>query len=300
MTFMDDDNSTAAMSLASTTNTCTTLDDVELQGSVLHDHDQLPSVEEYKAQQQQTTTTKVLGTMEIDQADGTGTVHDQLPNIEDYKVDHDIKPISGGNKSLRCLGIASVVMVVLVTVIVVPLAIVQNDSNGGGLFGIGSSSSSNSNNSNNPPKFVSRIPAVQDYLRTLDVSLMSDMQREGSPQHSALQWIADDDAYQMPLPDQTTSLANPFGGGGVRSLRQLQGPPVAARNAFVERYSLAVFYYSTRGPKWDWQLKFLTSVDHCDWYQDFWTTSGTILRMGVNNCKLVDGVNYVSTIGARK
>jgi hypothetical protein len=119
----------------------TTLADLEFQGEVpvSREHDQLPSsVEEYKAQQ---TSTKVLGTMEIDQADN---VHDQLPNIEDYKVDHgDIQPISSGKKTLRCLGIALVVLVAMVAIIVVPLVIIENNRDGNG--------------DNGPPSRPSRI-----------------------------------------------------------------------------------------------------------------------------------------------
>jgi hypothetical protein len=71
-------------------------------------------------------------------------------------------------------------------------------------------------------------------------------------------------------------------------------------NPFVERYSLAVFYYSLGGPEWTYQYNFLRPTHHCDWSQDFFTSSGTILRLGVNDCQNIDGVNYVSRIGARK
>jgi hypothetical protein len=270
MTFLNPD----IASTESLASDITPFDDVEFQGevpvSVPVQHDQLPSVEEYKAQQ---TSTKVLGTMEIDQADN---VHDQLPSIEDYKIDHEIKPMSSGRKTLRCLGITLLVFVATVAIIVVPVAIIKNDSDG--------------SVNNNPSKSVSRIPAVADYLQALDISTMALMNSEGTPQNRALKWIADDDAYQLALPETTTS------GGG--RLLLLPG-----HNPFVERYSLAVFYYSLGGPQWDYQLDFLQPIDHCDWYQDFISTSTTALklvRLGVNGCKNVGGMNFVSGIGARK
>jgi preprotein translocase subunit SecG len=222
--------------------------------------------------------------MEIDQADN---VHDQLPSIEDYKIDHEIKPMSSGRKTLRCLGISLLVLVATVAIIVVPVMLLKDDSDGGGFFGTGNN---NLGNPNNPSKSVSRIPAVADYLQALDISTMALMNSEGTPQNRALKWIADDDAYQLALPETTTSI--PFGGGRLLLL--------PGHNPFVERYSLAVFYYSLGGPEWTYQYNFLLPTDHCDWYQDFFTSSGTILRLGVNDCQNIDGVNYISRIGARK
>jgi hypothetical protein len=276
MTFVGDDIATTE-SLASDITTLLNEDDVEFQGevpAVSQDHDQLPSsVEEYKAQQ---TSSKVLGTMEIDQAD---YVQDQLPNIEDYKVDHgDVTNISSGKKTLRCLGIALAVLVAMVVIVVVPWGIIVNDRNGDG----------------SPSSSVSRIPAVADYLEALDIATMDDMRFEGSPQNRALKWIADDDEYQLALPDTTS--ADSF--GGVRHVQAVY----PTRNPFVERYSLAVFYYSLGGPRWDYQLQFLAPTDHCEWHQNFNTTSGTIIRWGVNECKEIQNydVSYVLTIEMRK
>ena len=247
----------------------TVLGDLEIQGEVpvSREHDQLPSsVEEYMAQQ---TPTKVLGTMEIDQA---GNVHDQLPNIEDYKLDHGgIQSISSGKNTLRYLGIALVVLAAMVAIIVVPVVLVKNGS----------------------PSRESRIPAVADYLEALHISEMADMSLEGSPQNRALKWIADDDDYQMALPNITSADSS-------SGVRQLHHEAHSTRNPFVERYSLAVFYYSLGGPKWDYQLRFLSPTHHCEWYRNFRTVYGSDVRFGVNDCKEVDGVNYVSEIGARK
>jgi preprotein translocase subunit SecG len=286
MTFLDHDD--AAATERSLASDITPLDDVEFQGDVPAlvpvQHDQLPSIEEYKAQQ---TSTKVLGTIEIDQADD---VHDQLPSIEDYKIDHEIKPMSSGKKTLRCLGITLLVLVATVAIIVVPVVLLKDDSDDGGLFGNGNNNN-NLGNPNNPSKSVSRIPAVADYLQALDISTMALMNSEGTPQNRALKWIADDDAYQLALPETTTSI--PSGSGRLLLL--------PGHNPFVERYSLVVFYYSLGGPEWTYQYNFLQPTDHCNWYQNFLRSrSRTIVRLGVKDCQNIDGVNYVSRIGARK
>jgi hypothetical protein len=286
MTFLDDD----IASTASLASDITTLDDVEFQGqgtpaAVSQDHDQLPSVEEYKAQQ---TSTKVLGTMEIEQADNH---HDQLPNIEDYKASHGgMEPKSSGKKTLRCLGIALVVLAATVAIIVVPVVLVANDRKGGSLFADGLFGNDNDGGS----KDTTRISAVAIYLEALDISTMEDMRRMNSPQNLALKWIADDDEYRLALPEKpATKDADSFGG----ARRQLQE---SRRNPFVERYSLAVYYFSLGGPQWDYQLRFLAPTDHCQWFSNFITTSGTIVRLGVNDCKEIDGVNYVWKLGMRK
>ena len=54
---------------------------------------------------------------------------------------------------------------------------------------------------------------------------------------------------------------------------------------FIERWTLAVFYYSTSGPIWRYNLKFMEPIDHCDWYETFIDTTGSIVRMGVTLCE---------------
>jgi hypothetical protein len=300
MTFLGDDIATTE-SLASD---ITTLADVEVRGevpAVSQEHDRLPSVEEEDKAKQ--ISTKVLGTTEIGQADNN---HDQLPkNNEDYNADRGgITSISSGKKTLRCLGIALAVLVAMVVIVVVPLVLVANNRNGNGNGnGNGSNSGSPSSSPSRSPSSSlsrsqssseSRIPAVADYLEALDIATMDDMRFEGSPQNRALKWIADDDEYQLALPDTTS--ADSF--GGVRHVQAVY----PTRNPFVERYSLAVFYYSLGGPRWDYQLQFLAPTDHCEWHQNFNTTSGTIIRWGVNECKEIQNydVSYVLTIEMRK
>jgi hypothetical protein len=77
-----------------------------------------------------------------------------------------------------------------------------------------------------------------------------------SAQAQAVQFIADGDSYQMAINEDTVE-------------------------KFVERYVLAVFYYHFSGSTWTYKLNFMTSQDHCNWFQRFTTIAGDTLREGV-------------------
>jgi len=93
------------------------------------------------------------------------------------------------------------------------------------------------------------------------------LNRANSPQGEAANWIAVEDQFQMEIPEIATSDI------GVTHTR------------FVERWTLAVIYYSTGGYTWRYQLNFLEPIDHCDWYETFIDTTGSIVRMGVTQCE---------------
>lgn len=117
-----------------------------------------------------------------------------------------------------------------------------------------------------------RYEQVIQYLVDVGVATRTTLEQDrASPQYKAANWIANVDGYQIPLPS----------GFGVDTADEL---PVHTR--FTERYALAVFYYATGGDfSWKYSMRFMEPIDHCDWYQDFITTSGSILRLGVSECK---------------
>ena len=108
----------------------------------------------------------------------------------------------------------------------------------------------------------SRQNQVVEYLSSRGVSSHASLTRAGSPQQLAAKWIADEDAFFFQMPDTETT----------------------KNNRFIERYALAVLYYSTDGPNWADHLNFLEPIDHCGWYQTFFTSSAQIFRLGVNGC----------------
>jgi hypothetical protein len=72
--------------------------------------------------------------------------------------------------------------------------------------------------------------------------------QEGSPQNLAAVWIADVDPLHYPIP---ASFAN---------------VPGSAETRFIQRYVLAVFYYSLNGAQWSHDRSFLSATDECSWY----------------------------------
>jgi hypothetical protein len=92
--------------------------------------------------------------------------------------------------------------------------------------------------------------------------------RDGySAQARAVQFIADGDSYQMAIIEDTVG-------------------------KFVERYVMAVLYYHFSGADWTYKLNFMTSQDHCNWFQRFTTVAGDTLREGV----LCNDEGYITTI----
>jgi len=83
---------------------------------------------------------------------------------------------------------------------------------------------------------------------------------ESTPQYETLRWLAYNDTLGLPAEDD-------------------------ASKELVERYVIALLYFSTNGAGWDQDYKFLQGPSICDW-NDFDTTSGV-------NC---DSDGYVSGI----
>jgi hypothetical protein len=122
-----------------------------------------------------------------------------------------------------------------------------------------------------PPQDEERYEEVIDYLVNIGVATRTTLEEDPeSPQYKAANWIANVDGFQIPLPS----------GVGVDAAVEL---PMHTR--FAERYALAVFYYALGGESWRYGMRFLQPRDHCEWYQDFVTTAGTVLRLGVSECQ---------------
>jgi hypothetical protein len=66
---------------------------------------------------------------------------------------------------------------------------------------------------------------------------------ETSPQSQALNWLAFEDPAMLPIKDTKAS-------------------------TLIERYALAVLYFSTGGPQWAGSVKFLSNYSVCDWKDD--------------------------------
>jgi hypothetical protein len=120
----------------------------------------------------------------------------------------------------------------------------------------------------NPVPVMSRFEQTIDYLVAVGVSPRSALETAGTPQNRAATWISNEDQFQMDVPVQAGTASG-----------------LQPHTRFTERYALAVLFFDTDGANWKYKLRFLEPVDHCDWYQDFVTTTGNIVRQGVAACK---------------
>jgi hypothetical protein len=182
-------------------------------------------------------------------------VHDQLPSVEEVKTSMNPTQTMGPcRKYLLIFAVLFVIAMVAVAIIVPTLVLTIGTKD-----------------EYNPMRKKSRRTEVVDYLLTLEISTEAHMNKPGTPQYDAATWIADHDAYNMPIPEGNNK-----------------------HSRFVERYVMAVFYYATGGPNWTYKMNFLNSTDICDWNQDFNTSSGSYLRLGVNACLEAGARSYLA------
>ncbi|KAG7350876.1 RHS repeat-associated core domain containing protein [Nitzschia inconspicua] len=271
------------------------LDNVDIEGADIHD--QLPTPEEYKAKMfggtapfAQFSPSKEAA--ELSEAgsvygdDRSVAMHDQLPNVDEYKTTSQLQREKGYRAGLYTFLIL-LLLTIIITGVTVPLVLRSDEQRSSSVNANASSNGSGSGGNSgvpgpaptgpSPPDGGTRYQQAIDYLVAIGVSTRTILEQDtGSPQYKAAFWIAYVDEYQIQIPSSV-------GGGSDNEL------PIHTR--FTERYALAVFYYSTGGESWKYSMRFLQPIDHCEWYQDFITTSGQILRLGVSECKDV-GIGF--------
>jgi hypothetical protein len=68
----------------------------------------------------------------------------------------------------------------------------------------------------------------------------------------------------------------------------------------IQRYILAVLYYSTSGDNWNRNTAWITDVDECDWYNladtSFCDVNGTVVELDFYDLDTETGNNLVGTI----
>lgn len=123
-------------------------------------------------------------------------------------------------------------------------------------------------------KASKRFTAIQDYLIQATVSTSEDLLDETSPQFYAAQWMAHEDGQRLTVP----------------LLYDTQKHPT-----FIERYALAVVYFAMGGDDWTHDLNFLSNEHVCTWYQEFEVIQDDydlfdtdFISMGVHGCKWVE------------
>ena len=96
----------------------------------------------------------------------------------------------------------------------------------------------------------SRVDNVKAFVSTNEWSTLESTINEESPQYKAALWFADFDPRNMDLQD-TESVRN--------------------------RYALAVLFYAFDGPRWAYDLNWMTSSDACEWNEIWQSTSGPVI-----------------------
>ena len=155
-------------------------------------------------------------------------IHGQLPLVEEIRAQRAANTLGPCCRMGRTGEIA---LIVLVSVLLVAI------------IGLSASYATKIN-----PAPANRIDLVVDFLINNEVSKLADITTEGSPQQFAANWIANQDALNVPIPEDLEGDA--LGPDGVR---------------FVSRYVSALLYFALDGPNWSSQLNFLSEKEICDW-----------------------------------
>jgi Leucine-rich repeat (LRR) protein len=110
-----------------------------------------------------------------------------------------------------------------------------------------------------PMVLTGRGEEVIEFLFDLGVSPLPALKDYTFAQHKAAVFVADGDNY---------------------SIDYNESPEAAQR--FIERFVLVTLFYHFNGPRWSYNLNFLSAQDHCKWFSIFETpTSGKTILKGV-------------------
>jgi hypothetical protein len=91
---------------------------------------------------------------------------------------------------------------------------------------------------------IPRLQAVQDFL-SVKITPVAKFKDITSPQYLASKWIADQDDFDMEIPDDPENVDDSYD--------------------FVQRYVMAVIYYALGGDEWQDDYGFLSPSPVCDW-----------------------------------
>ena len=100
-------------------------------------------------------------------------------------------------------------------------------------------SSSGTDESPFPISSSPRMHAAVDLINKHGISDIRSLKTPGTPQNMAATWMADTDPMNYDVDGD--------------------------ESRFMQRYTMAVFYYAMNGPAWDHQVKFMSDVEECSW-----------------------------------
>eukprot|EP00980_Cylindrotheca_fusiformis_P007314 scaffold1525_cov142-Cylindrotheca_fusiformis.AAC.114 len=129
-----------------------------------------------------------------------------------------------------------------------------------------------------------RYESIKAFLVEAAISKDADFHTYDSPQFLAAQWLANGDGMKLAIP---TERAGTHG------------------TTFVERYAMAVFYFSLGGPEWKRQAKFLSDTHITTWQEQVDPPTDShgqaSFNIGVRGCKSdVDNTLYPCALSLRE
>jgi len=190
-----------------------------------------------------------------------GVGHHSMPNLEEARTEgaicaggaynkkhYGVDSLFGAHflKGKRGLVLTGLMVCALVLIVGFSVAISQNNK----VLSANSSSSSGiepEDPSLSSSRMVSRLDEVHKFL-SHRISEMGNLQDPTTPEYKASLWIADQDTRDLPVPTDPDHYDSSY--------------------EFVQRYILAVVYFSLDGANWTKKLDFLSEKSECDWHVD--------------------------------
>lgn len=253
-----------------------TINDLDLEAVDDSAHDQLPTLEEYKASLPAGTSSPARPTADQPSPyqsayaedvanfdESASYVQDQLPTVEEIKAMQ-----ATGDDDWACVRYFAIFvgLVVLTVIIVVPTMLTQDNRSSSSVASVPSGTLAPVAAPTISP--LSRKENIIQYLTQAGIATETQLTTAGTPQNKAVDWMTFNDKFDIAVPETNNKYTR-----------------------FTERYVLAVFYYSTDGPGWTYNLNFLTSADHCEWNAYFLTNRGDQVRLGVALCSIIEGID---------
>jgi hypothetical protein len=223
-------------------------------------HDQLPSVDDYKAEVGYRNSNSMGSRPDPDGMDALSLVSNTLPDEDEDEHEIHSKygqaPSKGYSWKYLLCALGSLAAVITIAVII---AKNKNKDDQGVV---------------NWHKDSQQFQGTIDFLSRNDVSKADLFDDKDSAQYHAAQWLAHKDGANLAVPSSLGSKHS---------------------NTFIERYALATVYYALDGPQWTHQLNFLSDEHVCTWYEDFDVVndefnlfSGDTISLGIHGCKRVN------------
>jgi hypothetical protein len=227
-------------------------------------HDQLPSVDEYKAEvgyrnsNSMSSRPDPIGIDSLSLASNTAPDEDEDEDEDEHEIHskYGNAPSKGYTWKYLLCAFGSLAAIITMAVI------------------IAKNNNKNDDTAEEWHRYSKHYQGIIDFLTRNNLSNLKGFQDTSSPQYLAAQWLAHGDKANLAVPISFAS---------------------SHANTFIERYALAVVYYSLGGPQWTHQLNFLSEDHVCTWYEDFDVVndefdlfSGDFISLGIHGCKRVN------------